>query len=234
MAALAVSACADNPHHQSTTFLDQYSAAEPTPANFRECHGFACTNASRVSLSPKEWQRVAAVFKPAAKDARSERRQVSHALVVMHRLVGAQTGTAVHQWTHKDSDILPNLSDPTQLDCIDEAVNTWTYMTMMEKSGFFRFHRVAKLSNAGGLATPRNTAVIEEKSGGLYAVDPSLVDFDQPPPVIPVLAWMEDWPPDLSANDAAPVMVAKKTLPKGGIKVSAAVTRPPAATAATP
>ena len=88
----------------------------------------------------------------------------------MQKLVGAQTGTAVHQWTHKDMDILPNRSDPTQLDCIDEAVNTWTYMTMMERSKLFRFHRVAQLSNAGTLTDPRNTAVLQETGGGYFAL----------------------------------------------------------------
>ena len=116
-------------------------------------------------------------------------------------LVGSKTGTAVHQWTHKDSDILPNMSDPTQLDCIDESVNTWTYMTMMERGGLFRFHQVAKLSNAGSLHNPRNTAVLKERNGDHYAVDPSLVDAGVPPPVLPLASWMTEWPPDLSKSD---------------------------------
>ena len=211
--ALSVSACAQNPQHQSTTFLDSYAQASPTPANFRECHGFACSVASHVSLSPKEWQRVGAVFRPAAKDAKAERRQVSQAVSLMHHLVGAQTGTAVEQWTHKNKEILPNLSDPTQLDCIDEAVNTWTYMTMMENSGYLKFHRVAKLSNGGGMTDPRNTAVLEEKKGGnLYAVDPAVVGFGEPPPVIPLTSWLENWPPDLTKDNDAP---SKSTKPPG-------------------
>jgi hypothetical protein len=205
IAALAVSACAQNPQHQSSTFLDSYAQANPTPASFRECHGFACSVASHVSLSPKQWQRVGAVFKPVAKDAKTERRQVSQAVSLMHHMVGAQTGTAVEQWTHKNMDILPNLGDPTQLDCIDEAVNTWTYMTMMEKSGYLKYHRVAKLSNGGGMTDPRNTAVLEDKkSGDLYAVDPAVVGFGEPPPVIPLAMWLETWPPDLSKNNDAP------------------------------
>jgi hypothetical protein len=93
------------------------------------------------------------------------------------------------------------MSDPTQLDCIDESVNTWTYMTMMERGGLFRFHEVAKLSNAGSLHNPRNTAVLKEKNGDYYAIDPSLVDAGVPPPVIPLTSWMTEWPPDLSKSD---------------------------------
>jgi hypothetical protein len=201
---LAVSACAQNAHHQSTTFLDLHAEPNPAPARFRECHGFSCTEVSQVSLSRGEWQRVGAIFHPPAKNARAERQRIAQAVVLMQRLVGKQTGTAVHQWTHKDMAILPNRGDPTQLDCIDEAVNTWTYMTMMERSGFFRFHRVAQLSNAGTPADPRNTAVLQEKDSSYFAIDPSLVDFGALPPVIPLASWLGSWPPDLSDNDAQP------------------------------
>jgi hypothetical protein len=234
-AALALSGCLQDAHHQSTTFLDQYARSDPMPAQFWECHGFSCKEVSSVSLSATEWQRVGAVFKPAAKDAKTERRQVSQAVTLMHRLVGAQTGTAVHQWTHKDSNILPNLGDPTQLDCIDGAVNTWTYMTMMEKSGFLRFHHVAKLSNAGALTDPRNTAVLRENSGGgMYAVDPSLVDFGVPPPVIPLATWMGSWPPSLAENDAPSSSGGKDNAPPPAKRKTAALaaTPPPAAAGA--
>jgi len=202
-AALALPACVtENAQHQSTTFLDQYAQEQPTLASFRECHGFACSSSSHVSLTRQEWAKVVAVFHPQAGDAKAERRRISQAVATMRLLVGAKTGTAVHQWTHKDREILPNMSDPTQLDCIDESVNTWTYMTLMERGALFRFHQVAKLSNAGSLADPRNTAVLKEKkSGELYAIDPALVDAGVPPPVIPLASWMSEWPPDLSKSD---------------------------------
>ncbi len=202
-AALALSACMQTGPNQSTTFLDLHAESNPTLASFRECHGFACAEQSRASLSAKQWQQVAAAFKPPAKDARAERRQIAQAVTVIRRAVGAQTGTGVHQWTHKDMIILPNVSDKTQLDCIDEAVNTWTYMTLMEKGRLLRFHRVAQLSNASSVTGPRNTAVLQETGSSAYfAIDPSLVDFGELPPVIPLATWLGEWPPDLSQNDA--------------------------------
>ena len=202
VAALALSGCAlENAHNQTSTFLDAHAQATPTLASFRECHGFACSSSSTVSLTQQEWSKVVAVMRPPAKDAKAERRKISIAVATMRMLVGAKTGTAVHQWTHKDRDIIPNMSDPTQLDCIDESVNTWTYMTMMERGGLFRFHEVASLSNSGSLVTPRNTAVLKEKNGDYYAIDPSVVDAGVPPPVIPLQSWMTEWPPDLSKSD---------------------------------
>jgi hypothetical protein len=132
----------------------------------------------------------------------------------MQTIVGVNTGTGVHQWTHKDMMILPNLGDPTQRDCIDEAVNTWTTMTMLERAGLFRFHTVAELGYAG-LPTdtnPRNTAVLREKSGALYAVDASLVDGGEPPLVMPLSVWAGSWPPQLAdIENAGHPAAAKRT-----------------------
>lgn len=204
--ALAVSACAQNANNLNTVFIDRYAHPNPTLAEFSECHGFSCTAKSRVSLTPQEWRRVTVIFSPRARDARAERKQIARAVAEMQKLVGAKTGTAVHQWTHKNMLILPNLGDPTQLDCIDEAVNTWTYMTLMERGHLFRFHRVANLSGAYGADVNwRNTAVLQEIGGGYYAIDPSLVDFGVTPPVIPLETWLGSWPPDLSAtSETAP------------------------------
>jgi hypothetical protein len=182
----------------SAEYLTRYAETNPTPASFIECHGFGCAERSRVSLSGAEWARVKAPLAGHAPNARAERAKVAQAVAVMQTIVGAKTGTGVHQWTHKDMMILPNLGDPTQRDCIDEAVNTWTTMTMMERAGLLRFHSVADLGYAGLPAdtNPRNTAVLREKAGGaLYAVDASLTDGGEPPYVMPLTVWAGSWPP---------------------------------------
>jgi hypothetical protein len=202
--AVAVSACAENANHLNTHYLSRFATPEPTLADFTVCHGFGCTERSHASLTLAEWRKVIAVFRPRASNAKSERQQIVRAVALMERMVGPQTGTAAHQWTHKNMLILPNMGDTTQLDCVDEAVNTWTYMTMMERGHLLHFHRVADLSNAGSLTDPnmRNTAVLQETGGGYYAVDASLVDYGVPPLVMPLATWMGHWPPDLPAGEA--------------------------------
>ncbi|MEJ2431937.1 MAG: hypothetical protein P8Y53_01775 [Pseudolabrys sp.] len=132
-AALALAACAQNANHLNTHYLDRFATRKPTLTAFTVCHGFGCAERSHASLSLAEWRKVRAVFRPRAKDAKAERRQIAQAVALMERLVGPKTGTGVHQWTHKNELIYPNMGDPTQLDCVDESVNTWTYMTMMER-----------------------------------------------------------------------------------------------------
>lgn len=201
--AVLVSACAIDSYNISTHYLELYAKADPSPASFDECHGFNCAERSEVSLRPQEWRRVTRLFARSAPNARAERRRIAEAVALMQKIVGAKTGTGVHQWTHKNLLILPNLSDPTQLDCVDEAVNTWTYMTMMEQARLFRFHHVAKLSYAGSLSDPntRNTAVLQEKGGAYYSIDPSLVDVGVPAPVFLLSIWLQKWPPDLSSSE---------------------------------
>lgn len=199
--ASALAACAQDPLHLNRTFLDLYTGPDPTPSGFRQCHGFGCAENTPVSLSGAEWQSVRREFATPARDAREERRQIAGAIALLERLVGRRTGTSVHQWTRHDMLISPNNGDPTQLDCIDEAVNNWTYMTMMARDGLLRFHDVATLSYAG---TPfgfdmRNTAVLRERGNGEYfAVDSSLVDAGEPPPILPLTVWLGDWPPKLA------------------------------------
>ena len=203
VAALAASACVKmDADHFSTSYLDHYATPNPTPAKFSECRGYGCLVVSRVALNNESWQRVVAVFKPPAKDAPAERQRIARAVALMQILVGDQTGTSKHQWTHKDLEILPNQGDLSQLDCIDEAVNTWTYMTLMEQASLFRFHHVARLSHAGTLTDIRNTAVLQEKGGTYFAIDPSLVDAGVPPPIMPLASWLDHWPPDLPAGEA--------------------------------
>lgn len=200
-AALAVSACADNANHLQTTYLDRFATRNPTLAEFTVCHGFYCTKRSQASISEDQWRRVTAVFKPRAKNARVERQQIARAVALIEAIVGPQTGTDAHQWTHQNMLVMPNFGDLTQFDCVDASVNTWTYMTLMEHHGLFHFHRVAQLSWAGSLTDPdmRNTAVLQEINGGYFAIDASLVDVGVPPLIMPLTTWMSAWPPDPNA-----------------------------------
>ena len=193
--ALIVSACAENTHHLQNFYLDQFANPNPTLSHFTVCHGFYCAERSPATISEDQWRRVAAIFKPRAENARQERHQIVRGVGQIQSIVGPQTGTDAHQWTHRNMYVFPNAGDLTQLDCIDTSVNTWTYMTLMERSGFLAFHRVAPLS----YAPLRNTAVLQETNGGYFAIDASLVDVGVPPPIIPLTAWLAGWPPDPAA-----------------------------------
>ncbi len=91
--------------------------------------------------------------------------------------------------------------DPTQMDCVDEATNTTSYLLVLKSNGLIRYHTVegtmSKENLAKGLVKlnpvqywPHWTAVLKEnKSGQKYAVDSWLFDNGENPAVVKV----EDW-----------------------------------------
>lgn len=206
IAAFGLGACLPE-NGLNDNFLRLYAIPDPSPDNFYECHGFGCVRRDRIALSPQEWESVRAAFAPPAADASGERRQAAQAVARLQWLVGARTGTAAHQWTRRGGRIYPNpMGDLTQLDCIDESVNTWTYLTLIARDRLLRFHRVGPLSAAGTIFTwdIRNTAVlVEQGSATLFAVDASLVDAAQPPPIFPLADWLARWPPNLPAAESS-------------------------------
>jgi hypothetical protein len=187
---LAFGGCTPAPN----AYMAQYGEAYPAPGGFRVCHGYGCKLKTRITLSEAEWQSVRAAFEPAASSASGERLQIAAAIAVLEAEVGERTGTSAHQRREV------NTGDATQLDCIDESVNTWTYLTMLDRDGLIRLHQVASIAHGGSVfrLDMRNTAVIERKTTGTaYAVDPWLVDAGQPPPIFPLTIWLASWPPHI-------------------------------------
>ncbi len=184
---LALSGCAAVVDPAENNLLNSFAMPNPTPGDFFACYGYGCKYKARIALTEKEWRDIQGEFDPAPDDASAERRQVAAAVARFERLVGRRTGTLVHQ---QDSRL--NLGDPTQLDCVDDSVNTWTYLTMLAHAGFLRYHAVAGLAHRGTLLTLdfSNTAVLVEKDNGeRFAIDPWLGDAGVPPPVMPLDLW---------------------------------------------
>ena len=207
----------------SNEYLRRFAHADATPASFSVCYGYGCKYSSRVSLRPEEWQSVRALAQEPSIDASAERRQIRReewqsvhglldppsdesaerhriqlALALLDELVGARIGTLVHQRREH------NLGDPSQYDCIDESINTWTYLTILDREGLLRYHRVGDLAHAGGLLelSVRNTATLVSKADGArYAIDPTLVDVGQPPPIVPLQRWVASYPPQVSKSE---------------------------------
>jgi hypothetical protein len=178
-------------------YLADYAEPHPTPSDFRVCHGYGCKLQTRIALGEAEWRRVRAAFQPPAASASGEQRQIAAAIATLETEVGQRTGTSAHQRREL------NTGDASQLDCIDESVNTWTFLTMLDSDGLIRLHRVASIAHGGSLIRldMRNTAVIEQKATGVaYAVDPWLVDAGNPPPIFPLSIWLASWPPQVPGD----------------------------------
>lgn len=173
--------------------MPRYAGEGPMPRGFIVCHGYGCRLETNIALSADEWRAIRARFSPAASDAAAERAQIAQAVALLEIFVGIRTGTSAHQ--RRD---FMNTGDETQMDCIDQTSNTWTYLTMMQGDGLLTHHRVGRPIYRGGLLTfdLSNTAVIvESESGASFAIDPTMVDAGVPPPVEPADRWMAETAP---------------------------------------
>jgi hypothetical protein len=183
---LLLSGCAAIDDPARDNLLSSFGTRNPVRGDFFTCYGYGCKYRTRIALTEEEWREVRAEFDP-PEDAATERTQVAAAVGRIERLVGQRTGTLVHQ-----RDSRANFGDPTQLDCIDNSVNTWTYLTMLAHDGLLRHHKVVGLAHRGTLLTLdfSNTAVIVEKdTREAFAVDPWLGEAGVPPPIFSLELW---------------------------------------------
>ncbi|HTS94488.1 MAG TPA: hypothetical protein VMG55_20935 [Stellaceae bacterium] len=194
--ALLAAGCASP---SSSLYLKEYQALyhgrEPTPSDFFTCHHWECKSIERVSLTPEEWGQAIAPLAATAPDARSERRQIAQGVVIMEGFTGermAATPELQGEYFGGDSD---------ELDCIDDSINTWVYMTMLQHEGLLVHHKVGGIAHGGSLLTMdiRNSAVlVVMATGEEFAIDPTQAKDGGPPPTFPLALWEGDWPPDMT------------------------------------
>ncbi|MYJ52245.1 MAG: hypothetical protein F4093_06220 [Gammaproteobacteria bacterium] len=163
---------------------------EPSLDAIVVCYDFGCKNRSTVSLPQREWQQAAGWFLPAAKTPAEERYQIKNAVGWMEVLIGRHTPT------HKDLAFsLPPIDDyrhlfPGQQDCIDEAINTTTYLRLFEQHGLMRHHEVMDTAYRKAIFDQHWAAQIREKETGIrYVVD----SWFQPNGYLPVIQASEKW-----------------------------------------
>ncbi len=109
--------------------------------NIPVCMNFSCRKKQTISLSLEEWDSIANWMKPAASDAQSERLNIKNAIGWMEVIVGRHTPT----YRDLGGDLgNPEAQFPGQLDCIDESINTTTYLELFEQNGLLKYHKVVE------------------------------------------------------------------------------------------
>jgi hypothetical protein len=169
---------------------------EATVTSFTACHGSNCATRTPVGLSDEQWGRIQDIFSRSASSAEVERRDIARAVAQFETFVGAQTGTM--------NDAARNRTDSnqeSQLDCIDESVNTTTYLRLLDKANLLQWHDVAFPAHRHkGLIDFHNTAVIVEQANGMqWAVDSWFRPNAHEPYIVPLSAWLAGWEPDAAA-----------------------------------
>jgi hypothetical protein len=198
VSALVLTACVFTPQPNARRFLEQYDILDPHPSAFTICYAYGCRQSATVQLSAAQWERIRTVFEPRPTDAAKERACIAQAIGVMESIVGPLTGT--------DGDIGGSLQAAfrkNQMDCEDEAVNTCTYLIMMQDDGLITYHDIYKPTMRGFMVMgwPHVATVLKDKqTGERFVVDSWFEDNGRPAHVVPYKQWKSGWRPAPGQN----------------------------------
>ena len=191
LAAVLVGGCADRAADGDP--VSDYRDANPTPHAFEICYNHGCTERAKVNLTYDDWRDVVALFEPRPSEPTEERARIQYAVALLETKVGAATGT--------DRDIggwLAGAILDYQLDCVDESVNTTTYLMLLQQQGLIHLHDFGAPVKRGYFLNgwPHRSAVIADReTGRRYAVDSSFGDNGEPPAIVPLEEWQDGWKP---------------------------------------
>lgn len=177
---------------RADVFVRDDIQTDPEPWRMTVCHGNGCVQLSHVGLTPQQWRELTALFHPLAQQPEHEREMMRAAIARMEQLAGDASAT----WQDKGGTF--NGGDG-QMDCIDESINTTLYLTLFQKYGLVRLHRVEDRATRGWFifGWPHTTAVVSEIGDGkLWAVDSWFLDNGKLPFIIPLEIWKSGWSPE--------------------------------------
>lgn len=186
--------------HASLADITRIYRQTPKIDAFEICAGGGCAEIKQLALSKDEWSEVAAIFEDArlkdanvAKDAALERQHIAGAIGALEKIVGAKTGTSTDR-----AGTFDNSRYPGQMDCNDEAINSTTYMRLMQQHGLIKLHAIEDMRTRSYFlfGWPHSTAVIHELANGeRYAVDSWFYDNGYPATIVPFATWKSGYFP---------------------------------------
>lgn len=150
------------------------------------CHGFGCQLKTAVGFTEADLREMRRLVGRGGPEAEREgiRRLISWA----ERRVAPTVGS--------EDDVpgldLGNSGKAGQMDCIDEASNTTSYLMVAARFGVLKHHRVARPVARGFFLDgryPHATAVIVDPEGVAWAVDSWPQRNGEKPDVMPLAEW---------------------------------------------
>ena len=157
--------------------------------NLEVCMNFSCRRKDVVSLSEEDWDSVANWLLQPVEDAAAERENIKRAIGWMEVVVGRYTPTNLDVGGDLQNG---RVSFPGQLDCIDESLNTTTYMKLFERNGLLKYHTVVERAYRRSIFDQHWAGQIETLDGGeRWVVDSWFQDNGYLPYLQETSAWEE-------------------------------------------
>jgi hypothetical protein len=193
-AALLVSGCTHEGFGTSEKHFATFSVPEPKGATVHVCHAYGCQMRTKFTFTDADIAELTAIMKKwrtKADTAEDERRGIAYSIGWMETRVGNVIGT---------KDDRPGMDfaasgDPTQQDCVDEATNTTSYMTVLQTKGLIKHHKVstpfAKENYLRGVAgwTHWTAVLVENSNKQRWAVDSWIYANGENPAIVKAEEW---------------------------------------------
>lgn len=168
------------------------NAVPPRDTVVSVCHGFGCHLKTAVTFTGADLEAIrSAIGRP--RNAAQEREGGARAIAWAERRVAPIVGS--------EDDVpgldLANAGVAGQMDCIDEAANTTSYLLIAAEKGLLRFHTVGKPVARGFFIDgryPHATATLVDDDGKAWAVDSWPGPNGAKPEIMPLETWFETWP----------------------------------------
>lgn len=180
-------------HGQGIDHYSVYNVTPPKNTTVHVCRAYGCRVQTKFTFTPTdiaEIQRLMDKTRKANTPA-EERRAVAYAIGWIERRVGEAIGTK----SDREGMDFSGSGDPTQQDCVDEATNTTSYLTVLQNSGLLKHHTVgkpfAKENFLRGVAGWTHwTAILHENgSGQRWAVDSWIYANGENPAIVEAENW---------------------------------------------
>ncbi len=165
------------------------TASAGVPGKVKVCYDFACKSSAIVQFSAQDWSKVEGLFYLSA-DAPEERQRIREAVATMESIVGTYTPTYRDVGMNWPADSDGSSLQPGQMDCIDESINTTTYLRLLEKEGLLKFHIVRDRAYRRSWLTQHWAAqVVETRNGNHYVIDSWFEDNGELPILVKGKVW---------------------------------------------
>ena len=190
-ACVALAGCSDLHNAKPTTWYAAHGAVEPRgTGKVVVCHGFGCQRKTTFTFGQADIAKMRQLIGQG--DAKAERdgvrRMIAWAEVRVAPVVGSQDDVGGLD--------LRNSGRAGQMDCLDEATNTTSYLLVAEEAGLLRHHKVARPVARGYFLDgryPHATAVLVGPKGP-WAVASWPNENGVAPDVMPLDAWFAKSP----------------------------------------
>jgi len=191
---VSVGGCTTIPTGRVEEFISLYGNEHASPWRFEHCSRYGCQTRQTIGFSKEQWEAIRGIFSPPSKDAADERDRISRVIGLMESFTGPMTGTA-----NDKGGTFEGLFREGQLDCVDEAINTGTFLFLMKREGLIRYHELRGPAYRGWFIVrgwPHVAPVIiEHETGRAFVVDSWFFDNGQPAVIIPFDLWVKGWRP---------------------------------------